>query len=186
VTGRRVLELGSGTGELLIEMARRGWEVCGLEPSPAMQRVTGRKMRRRGMWAPRVRGFAEALPFASASLDAVVATFPAGYILSPATWREAARVLRPAGPAPDVPGGRLIIAGLFFEIDVPLLRLAGPPADPFGARMLERCRELAESTGFRISAVHDEAGRFRVPLLIVERCGPTAGGPEKEGHAHIA
>ena len=38
VTGQRVLELGFGTGELLIEMAERGWRVCGLELSPAMHR----------------------------------------------------------------------------------------------------------------------------------------------------
>lgn len=31
MTGRRVLEIGIGTGELLVEMARRGLNVFGLE-----------------------------------------------------------------------------------------------------------------------------------------------------------
>jgi len=44
VIGRRVLEVGFGTGELLIEMACRDLHVYGLECSPAMQRVTARKM----------------------------------------------------------------------------------------------------------------------------------------------
>ena len=168
-------------------MAQRHRQVCGLEPSPAMHRVTARKMRRRGVRAPCVRGYAQALPFADASLDAVVATFPAGYILSPATWREAARVLRRPEAGSDTPGGRLIIAGLFFEIDSPLLRRVWHRVhDPFGSRILHRCRELAESTGFQVSVVRDEASRFCAPLLIMERCSfPDGGGTAREGHARI-
>ncbi|HOG46271.1 MAG TPA: class I SAM-dependent methyltransferase, partial [Anaerolineae bacterium] len=114
VGGPRVLELGFGTGELLIEMAGRGWQAVGLERSPAMQRVTARKLRRQGLRVPRLCGAAQALPLAAASLDAIVATFPADYILAPGTWHEAARALRP--------GGRLVIAGLFVELDLPALR----------------------------------------------------------------
>ncbi|MFN2165177.1 MAG: class I SAM-dependent methyltransferase, partial [Anaerolineae bacterium] len=51
-----VLEVGFGTGELLMAMARLGWDVTGLDLSPAMQGVTARKMRRRHLWAPRIRG----------------------------------------------------------------------------------------------------------------------------------
>ena len=181
-----MLELGFGTGELLIEMAERGWQVCGLEPSAAMHRVTARKMRRRGVWAPRVRGYAEALPFADASLDAVVATFPAGYILSPATWQEAARVLHRPEPGSGTPGGRLIVAGLFFEIGGPPLRHMGQgPHDPCGSRLLQRCRELAGSSGFHFSLIREERGRFRVPLLVMEKGSPGQSALE-EGHGRHA
>ena len=45
-----LLEVGFGTGELLIELARQGWPAVGLDPSPAKQRVTARNKRRRGLF----------------------------------------------------------------------------------------------------------------------------------------
>src|SRR5512139_3469830 len=44
-----VLEIGFGTGELLPALAARPGRVYGLEPSPAMQTITRRKLRRRGL-----------------------------------------------------------------------------------------------------------------------------------------
>lgn len=116
VRGPRVLELGPGTGHLLAEMAGRGWQVVGLEPSLQMQRVMGRTLARRGARVARLRGRAEALPFADGAFDTIVSTFPAQYILSADTFREAARVL--------CPGGRLVIGGLYVEVDRGLARVA--------------------------------------------------------------
>ena len=104
VVDQPVLEVGFGTGELLLEMARRGWQVTGADLSPAMQRVTARKMRRRGLWALRAQTRAQTLPFPDNFFGAIVSTFPAEYVIDPASVREFWRVLRP--------GGRLIIAGL--------------------------------------------------------------------------
>ena len=86
--GQRVLEVGFGTGELLIEMARRGMHVCGIDLSPAMHRVTARKMAHRGIQAPRVRALVQRAPFADGSFVTIVATFPAEYVASPATLRK--------------------------------------------------------------------------------------------------
>ncbi|MBC7225137.1 MAG: class I SAM-dependent methyltransferase, partial [Anaerolineae bacterium] len=83
VAGHRVLELGFGTGDLLAEMARRGFQGVGVEPSAAMQRTASRKLSRRGLGVPRVRAVAQALPFRDGAFDAVVATFPSEYILDP-------------------------------------------------------------------------------------------------------
>ena len=99
-----VLEVGFGTGELLIEMARHGWQVTGLDLSSAMHRVTARKMRQRGIAATRFQGRAQALPFHDESFGSIVATFPAEYIVDPASLSEFRRVLKP--------GGRLIVAGI--------------------------------------------------------------------------
>ena len=93
VSGQRVLEVGFGTGELLIEMARRNLHAVGLDLSPAMQRVTARKMARRGVWTPRVRGVVQRMPFADGCFDTIISTFPAGFIAQPATLREVARLL---------------------------------------------------------------------------------------------
>ena len=92
--GERVLEIGHGPGHLLAAMVHRGLRPVGLDLSFPMAR---RARRRTGFVVPLVQGRAQALPFPDETFDAVVSTFPAPFILEPATWREAARVLRPGG-----------------------------------------------------------------------------------------
>jgi len=161
VWGRRVLEIGFGTGDLLAEMAGHGWQAVGLEPSPAMQRVAARKLRRRGPHVARLQGVAQALPFTAGAFDTVVATFPAPYILARETWQEAARVLRP--------GGRLVIAGLFVEADAPLPPWLGPKSE--AGRMERRLRELAAGAGFSLTVHRKEGARWRSPVFVMEKPG---------------
>lgn len=172
VRGPRVLELGPGTGHLLAEMAGRGWQVVGLEPSLQMQRVMGRTLARRGARVARLRGRAEALPFADGAFDTIVSTFPAQYILSADTFREAARVL--------CPGGRLVIGGLYVEVDRGLARVAarllyGGASVP-GA--LDRLGALAEPHGLWMSVVAQGVAGARVPVLVIERPGAAQGRSE--------
>ncbi len=101
------LELGPGTGDLLPVLLEHGLAPCGLEPSPRMIARARRKLARRGLAPPIVRGRAEALPFRDGAFGAVVATFPSPYIFRPATWTEIARVLRPGGDLAVVMGGVL-------------------------------------------------------------------------------
>ena len=175
VTGRDVLEIGFGTGELLTELAEGGWHVCGLEPSPAMHRVAAGKMRNRGAWASLVRGYAQALPFADCSFDAIVCTFPAEYIASRDTLREAERILRCPDPDRRTSGGRLVIVGLFVETDIRFLRLAAqlfygkPDGDSMG-----RYANLARKSGFEVESITEQHGRFRLSILILEKVRPHA------------
>lgn len=102
--GARVLELGFGPGHLLVDMAVRGYQVAGLDLSPAMVR---RARRRLGRVRPPAtgwllcRGRAAALPFAPGSFDVVVATFPTAYVADLAFLAGLTRVLRT--------GGRLVV-----------------------------------------------------------------------------
>ncbi|MCS6889403.1 MAG: class I SAM-dependent methyltransferase [Chloroflexus sp.] len=96
----RVLELGCGPGYLQRALAARPG-VVGLDASPAMLRRAARFTKRL------VRADARRLPFAGASFDTVCATFPAEYILDPATHAEIRRVLAPDGQLVIVDGGRL-------------------------------------------------------------------------------
>lgn len=93
ISGRRLLELGHGPGHLLADLQRAGYEVHGLDVSPAM----GRLARRRAPGVPLVRGRGQALPFASHHFDTVLATFPTEYVAELASLREIWRVLRPDG-----------------------------------------------------------------------------------------
>ncbi|MGH2619193.1 MAG: class I SAM-dependent methyltransferase, partial [Anaerolineales bacterium] len=101
VTGFPVLEIGHGPGHLLIELGSRA---IGLDASRQMSRIAQRKLRRAGLQPRLVRARAQELPFRSASFGCLVSTFPAEYILEPASIREAWRVLRA--------GARLVIVAM--------------------------------------------------------------------------
>lgn len=170
VVGSRVLEIGFGTGELLIEMARRGLDVYGLDASPKMQRVTARKMTHRGVMAPRVLSVAQKMPFPDASFDSIIATFPAGYILDPATLHEVARLLRRSEPGTRSQGGRFIVVGLYTSTKCFILRRAMGLL--FGTSMqhiLSVYEKRAKAAGLRVMAEKDENGIVSIPVI---HCSP--------------
>lgn len=92
-----VLELGSGTGYLQRALDQATITAIGLDASPQMLRLARRKVQRSGGEARLVHSRAQRLPFAAERFSDVVATFPAEYILDPATLSEVWRVLRPGG-----------------------------------------------------------------------------------------
>ncbi|RIK41930.1 MAG: hypothetical protein DCC55_10375 [Chloroflexi bacterium] len=139
----RVLELGFGTGELLIDLARQGHNPYGLELSPAMQGVALQKLNSLGLRPPRVRSQAQAIPFATGSFTAIIATFPTRYILDEQTLRECARLLAPGSGSNGNTGGCLIIVGLWVALRPPALaRLIpvfyGEPPREFMTQVEER------------------------------------------------
>jgi SAM-dependent methyltransferase len=171
VVGHRVLEVGFGTGELLMDMARRQWQVYGLDSSIAMHTITARKMRRRGVSVPRVCAVAQAMPFADGVFDSIISTFPAGYILDPATLCEVARLLRPPDPGTGIRGGRFIVVGLYFDgktfpLDRVLRFLFGPSSE----RALDRYRWAAKAAGLSVRVAISSEGGVNVPVLVSEIC----------------
>jgi SAM-dependent methyltransferase len=139
----RVLEIGFGTGELLIDLACQGHNPYGVELSPTMQGVAHQKLTRRGLHLPRVRSQAQAMPFATGSFTAIVATFPTRYILDEQTLHECARLLAPGSGANEPTGGCLIVVGLWVALRPPALaRLIpvfyGEPPHEFMVQVEER------------------------------------------------
>ena len=91
-----VVDCGMGPGRLLVELARSGWSVAGVDLSGEM---VARARARLPESADRlVQGSIESLPFPSKSFDAAVATGVLEYVEDvPRALSEVSRVLRPSG-----------------------------------------------------------------------------------------
>ena len=124
-TGVDVLELGHGPGHMLARLADEGRPAIGLDLSPQMGRLAARRVGRPGVAARLVRGRGQALPFAAAAFDAVIAAFPAPYILEPATLAAIRRVLRPGGRLVIVPQAGLIGEGVLVRATERLYAITG-------------------------------------------------------------
>ena len=170
VAGARVLEVGSGTGELLVEMAQRGMTACGLDKSASMQRIAARKLRRRGLAASCVQGDVQALPFQDECLDSIVTTFPAGFILDRTVLSEIYRTLASPRTGALKPGGRLVVVGLCLQSNSRLLRRAmrilyGSP--PEG--VIQEFALLAGAAGLKVTGMIPGRSEMPVPVSIAEK-----------------
>src|SRR6185436_1642041 len=97
----RVLDVATGTGAVALELVRQhGCSVVGVDRSAEMLAVARARVAAQGLDS-RIElseGRAEALPFATASFDALTVTYLLRYVDDPAaTLRELARVVRPGG-----------------------------------------------------------------------------------------
>jgi ubiquinone/menaquinone biosynthesis C-methylase UbiE len=111
--GRRILELGFGPGHLQRWLTERGVDIFGIDASPQMIRSTNTRLMKQNLSPKLVNAYAQELPYADASFDQVVATFPSDTIIDEPSLRETWRVL--------VPGGKLVVLPMAWIIGKKLL-----------------------------------------------------------------
>jgi ubiquinone/menaquinone biosynthesis C-methylase UbiE len=147
--GHRVLDLGCGTGTLVLELKRREpkADVVGLDADPEMLDQARAKAERAGVELELTEGLSNELPYEDASFDRVLSTLffhhldpePKGE-----TAAEIARVLRP--------GGQLHVADL------------GPPSDPvmwaafLGLRLFDGFSNTEDNYRGKLPAIFERAG----------------------------
>jgi len=107
-SGDRVLDVGCGTGNAVLEAARRGARVTGIDPSAALVELARERVAAAGLEAELRTGDALALPVPDAAFDAVLSVF--AVIFAPDAGRAAAELLRAARP-----GGRVVLTSWLPE-----------------------------------------------------------------------
>lgn len=162
--GDRVLEIGCGTGSLLllVKKAQPGAEAVGLDPDPAALAIAQRKARRAGVSIQLDQGFADALPYPDASFDRVLSSFMYHHLsrqVKMDTLREVRRVLKP--------GGR------FHMVD---FAPGGSSRRGFFGHLIHADRHLKDNAEDRVLAALRDAGLADARLLAVRasRIGSTA------------
>ena len=96
--GALVLDMACGTGDLTKSMARRGWQVTGLDISAEMMEIGKEKCAGLEPKPTFVLGSAEAIPFPDATFDAVTIAFGLrNFDHRAQCLQEIRRVLKPGG-----------------------------------------------------------------------------------------
>lgn len=123
--GPSILELGHGPGHLQASLAKKGITIFGLDESRQMGFLAKRRVQRAALQPRLVRGWAQWLPFPSASFHQVVSTFPSEYIFDPRTLSEVSRVLRPGGCLVVIPVAWLTGESWLERLIASLVHIAG-------------------------------------------------------------
>jgi ubiquinone/menaquinone biosynthesis C-methylase UbiE len=143
--GHRVLDIGCGTGSLVVWLKRLhpDVDVVGLDPDPKALARGRRKAARAAVSIQFAQGFADALPYTDASVDRVVSSFMFHHLPrdeQAGMLREVRRVLRPGGV-------------------LTLLDFGGPEAGADGvlARLIHSRHHLRDNAEDRILALMSQA-----------------------------
>lgn len=150
VVGQNILELGFGTGRLLMELTAEripdgSGAIVGVDYSAEMNHVARLNFARLGRKAPIVLARGEQLPFPDACFDTIIATFPAPYILERTTLLECRRLLDGNVPEINHPRSRIIIVGAWVSLTHSLLNkllpiFFGAPDEGTVAAIADRIR----------------------------------------------
>jgi cyclopropane fatty-acyl-phospholipid synthase-like methyltransferase len=99
---QRVLDLGCGTGTLVVLLKRKypAAEIVGVDPDPKALQRAQKKIRRAGVAVQLDEGFADELPYEAGTFDRVLSSFMLHHLEEherEKTLREVLRVLKPVG-----------------------------------------------------------------------------------------
>jgi ubiquinone/menaquinone biosynthesis C-methylase UbiE len=178
VAGRsRLLELGPGTGHVLLDLSREGHFSVGTDASTQMTRIAAGRLRGAGEVPRLVQARAQALPFAAGSFDAALSTFPTPYILDPDTHSEVRRVLGDDGRIVIILEAIITDHSSLDRFAAWLLRVTGASLEPSN-RWLDPWRRA----GFAAELQRVETRRAVVFRLVADKIEPAASEAPSEAY----
>jgi ubiquinone/menaquinone biosynthesis C-methylase UbiE len=163
----RVLELGPGTGHMLLELSKLGRFFIGVDASPQMTRIAVRRLLRAGEPPRLVLARSQALPFAAGSFDAVLSTFPTPYIIDEETQSAVHRVLAAHGRIVIVLEALITGSRPFDRFMSWLLRVTGASLEPS-----DRYQDIWQHAGFSAELQRVETSRAIVFQLVADKPAP--------------
>ncbi len=179
--GARILDVGCGSGDQLIELQADGTRVFGID----IDLGSLAECRRRGLNV--TAGQAEKLPFADASFDGILCKVALSYTDDRQTIAEFARILKPGGTAYIITHGagyylkylfkgkalatrfyglRSVVNTTFFSVTGK--RLPGFLGDTI-YQSESRLRRMYEANGLDLISARSSRGSFRRPVFIYHK-----------------
>lgn len=160
LSGKRILEIGSATGNLLTRMAKKGYVVTGIELSQGMAFEARRRMKDAGYDVDILTQSVYKLPFKNETFDCIVMTFILAEIehLSDAIseWK---RILKRGGKI-------IVIAGGLPQDHNPVAKILFKIVEPHTTLRLERDnKSYFEKHGYKVTRT--DFGPFNIVNKIV-------------------
>ncbi len=159
MAGRRILDVGTGTGRAALAFAREGAVVTGVDASAEMLAVAERHASEQGLAATFKVGDAHQLPFADREFDAAVSL---RVIMHTPNWRQCVSELC------RVSSGRVVVdfpaLGSFASIESVLRRVRkamGGETEAYRVIREAAVREVLTASGFRVVEMHRQ---FVLPI----------------------
>lgn len=169
IIGTRVLEIPTGTGDLLLDLRAAGYHAIGVDLSAAMLHITRAKFQRRGIHTPVLRARVQALPFSASTFDSITMTFPAGFVYDSRTFAELARVLGDEGRLIWVDAARLLPRDVWGCMLNRALDLVGKSSIPFETFVRARLPESVWRV--EVKRMEDETSVVTVVIATKRRLG---------------
>ncbi len=160
-SGDHVLDIGSGPGRSVAELAARAQNgrVVGIDPSELMAEIAVRRNRKlvKARRAEIRVASAASLPFADNTFDKALCVHVIYFWNDLDTaFREIARVMKP--------GGRL---ALLFRTSVDEAAVSAFPAEVYNFRALRDVVMPLEAAGFTVETREDPCSEARMPALLI-------------------
>jgi ubiquinone/menaquinone biosynthesis C-methylase UbiE len=169
VAGRRVLDVGTGTGRAAIALARRGAVVTGVDASEEMLAVARRRASEANLSISFSREDAHRLPFADGSFDAVVCL---RVLMHTPGWRRSiAELCRVSRHRVVVDYPALASAALLQSLARRLAHAAGGRVEAYRVFTDRSVRSALRAHGFEIAGRHRQ---FVLPIALHKRINSEA------------
>jgi len=176
VEGRRILDVGTGTGRAAIALARRGAIVTGVDASAEMLAVAERRAKDAGVTVTFARGDAHRLDFPDRSFDSVVCL---RVLMHTPDWRASLRELCRVASARvvfDYPS-RYSAAAL-QALTRRVTQKLNPAVEAYRVFSPAAVSRALADAGFRVTGQHRQ---FVLPIALHKRVGSEAWTRRVEG-----
>jgi ubiquinone/menaquinone biosynthesis C-methylase UbiE len=176
VEGRRILDVGTGTGRAAIALAKRGAIVTGVDASAEMLQVAERRARDAGTSVTFLRGDAHGLDFPDGSFDSVVCL---RVLMHTPDWRASLRELcRVASHRVVFDYPSLYSAAALQALVRRVTRKVNPAVEAYRVFSPGAVSQVLRDAGFRVAGEHRQ---FVLPIALHKRIGSESWTRRVEG-----